>query len=41
MIPMDIKMGGGKFARIMPKKVLDNANKRIDGAVTMIMCYAC
>ncbi len=29
-----------KFARIMPKKVLDNANKRIDGAVTMIMCYA-
>lgn len=28
-----------KFARIMPKKMLDNANKRIDGAVTMIMCY--
>ena len=28
-----------KFARIMPKKTLDNANKRIDGAVTMIMCY--
>lgn len=29
-----------KLARIMPKKMLDNANKRIDGAVTMIMCYA-
>ncbi len=23
----------------MPQKTLDNANKRIDGAVTMIMCY--
>lgn len=29
-----------KCARIMPKKVLDESNKRIDGGVTMIICYA-
>ena len=29
-----------KLARIMPKKMLGCANRRIDGAVTMIMCYA-
>ena len=29
-----------KVARIMPKKTLDTAENHIDGAVTMIICYA-
>lgn len=29
-----------KFARIMPMKALGDVNKRIDGGVTMIICYA-
>lgn len=29
-----------KVARIMPKKTLDKAENHIDGAVTMIICYA-
>ncbi|MCI1958180.1 MAG: terminase large subunit [Clostridia bacterium] len=29
-----------KYARIMPKKVLDKAANHIDGGVTMIICYA-